>query len=180
MARLRHLATARGGLRRILVQINGLGCHDFARVIMTARGANVMRTLQLAAIVAFLGVARHQCVMRAAHIAFGRGYAILRDSHVKPFVFGDMPLINNDNSVNIRARSQANHCHKTALNEARNIARFWRGASPILGFCLCFARLCRGRLGGLPAPAWRWPALPAPQRDAGRRLLAARFLLGRR
>jgi len=80
------------GLGRILVQINGFAGHNFAGIIVAARWANMMRALQFAAIAAFLGVASDQSIMRAAHIAFGRGYAILWDSHVKPFcVWGHAP-----------------------------------------------------------------------------------------
>jgi hypothetical protein len=73
------------GLRRILVQIHGFGRYNFARIVMPARGADVMRALQLAAVIAFLGVACDQCIMRAAHVPFGRGDSVLRDSHVWAF-----------------------------------------------------------------------------------------------
>ena len=73
------------GLRRILVQIHGFGRHDFARIVMSAGWADVMRALQFAAIVAFLGVACDQCIMRAAHVPFGRGDSVLRDSHIWAF-----------------------------------------------------------------------------------------------
>ena len=76
------------GLRRILVQIHGLGGHDFARVVMPAGRAYMVRALQFAAVIAFLGVACDQCIMRAAHVPFGRGYSVLRDSHVWAFSVG--------------------------------------------------------------------------------------------
>jgi hypothetical protein len=88
------------GLRRILVLIDNFGGNHFTRVIMPARWADVVRALQLAAVVAFLGVASNQRIMRAAHVPLGTGDSVLRDSHVTTFLVGghapDLQRYSND------------------------------------------------------------------------------------
>src|SRR5690606_5886221 len=58
---------------------------DFAVGIVTARGADVMRALELAAVRAFVRVRGGQAVMRAAHVAAGPGNSVLRDGHGTTF-----------------------------------------------------------------------------------------------
>ena len=84
----------RGGLRRVLVQIDlfRYGNH-FARIIMATGTTDVVRALQLAAIWAICGVSGNQCVMCAAHVALGFGDSVLWNSHVSTSGSGDMPLI---------------------------------------------------------------------------------------
>jgi hypothetical protein len=79
---------SRRGLRRILVQIDCFARHNFARIIVAASWAHMVRALKIAAVRAFLWVASNQSIMRAAHVALRAGYAILRDSHVTPFLIG--------------------------------------------------------------------------------------------
>src|SRR5699024_964542 len=56
-------------------------CHDFAVGIVTTGRADVVRTLQFAAVGAFVRVARDQRVMRTAHVAAGPGDSVLLDGH---------------------------------------------------------------------------------------------------
>ena len=72
---------------RVVVQVDlvRLGDHFAIGVVATGR-ADVMRALQFAAVAAFVGVAGDQRIMRATHVAFGAGNAILRDSHVSTSV----------------------------------------------------------------------------------------------
>ena len=55
--------------------------NHFAAVIMTARTADVMRQLGLAAVRAFDVTNRLQSVVGAAHVAAGLGGLFLRNSH---------------------------------------------------------------------------------------------------
>lgn len=73
-------------LGRVLVQVD-LICHrdHFAIRILPARGANVMRTLQLATAGAFVGVRRNESIMRTAVVAPGFRNFVLLDSHVTTF-----------------------------------------------------------------------------------------------
>ena len=84
------------GLRRVFVfevDLVGLG-HDFARIVMAAGTANMVRALQLASIRAFGGIAGDQRIMGAAHVPLGAGNSVLWDSHVTTSVSsGDGPLV---------------------------------------------------------------------------------------
>jgi hypothetical protein len=71
------------GLRRIFVNSHVFGDrHDLASGIVAAGRADVMRSLQFAAIAAILWVSSHQSIMRTTHVALGTGDSVLRDSHV--------------------------------------------------------------------------------------------------
>jgi hypothetical protein len=83
-----------GGLRRVLVQIDLFGQrHDFARIVVTAGAAHVVRALEFTAVRAFARIASNKRVVSAAHVALGTGDSVLRDSHVSTSGSGDMPLI---------------------------------------------------------------------------------------
>ena len=115
------------GLRRVLIQIDGrVYRDDFARIIVAASAAHVVRALQLATVRAIGRVASHKGVMRAAHVATGFGGAILRDSHVLTFGSGDRPLI----LQHFSRTSRQGRAGEKPMNEARTIAGFARGASP--------------------------------------------------
>ena len=59
--------------------------NDFTVVVVAAGCTHVVWTLQLAAIWAFVWVARNQCVMRAMVVAARFGYFVLLDSHVATY-----------------------------------------------------------------------------------------------
>jgi hypothetical protein len=59
--------------------------HDFARIVVAAGRADMVRALQLAAVAAFRRVGGHERIMRTAHVAAGTGDSVLRDSHVSTF-----------------------------------------------------------------------------------------------
>ena len=65
-----------------------LGSDDFAGVIMTAGGTNMVRTFQLPAIGTFGMGFRPQGMVRAAHIALGRrGFSFWNRHGGNPFLF---------------------------------------------------------------------------------------------
>lgn len=70
------------GSGRVVVQIDRSRFGDnFTAVVVAAGRANVVRALQFAAAGAFVGVARNQSIMRAAHIAARAGHAVLLNGH---------------------------------------------------------------------------------------------------
>lgn len=74
-----------------------------------------MRALEFAAIGAFIGVTRHQCIMRTAHVAARAGYAVLLNGHIKPRVSRRPPVKAGDASLCVYA-NWAGH--------TRNVPRF--------------------------------------------------------
>src|SRR6056297_19248 len=78
---IRHIAFE--CLSRVVFQVDLVNeAHDFAISVVAAGGTDVMRALQLAAIGAFVRVARNQRVMRAAVVAARFRYFVLLDGHV--------------------------------------------------------------------------------------------------
>jgi hypothetical protein len=87
------------GLRRVLFQIDFFRQgHDFARVVVTAGAADVVRALEFAAIRAFRRVSGNKRVVGATHVAARFRDSVLRDSHVSTSGSGDMPQILHQDS----------------------------------------------------------------------------------
>ncbi|GGE09771.1 hypothetical protein GCM10011345_14550 [Gemmobacter megaterium] len=69
-------------LRRVLVQIDfACGRDHFARIVVAAGTAHMVRALQLTAVRAFIGVRGDERIMGTTHVAARTGDSVLRNGH---------------------------------------------------------------------------------------------------
>ncbi|PIL20706.1 hypothetical protein P775_09270 [Puniceibacterium antarcticum] len=80
--------------------------NHFASCVVTARGADVMRALKLAAVVTFVGVPRHEGVMGATIVATRFRYFILLDGHVSTSICYEAGMAHMPNYRSVRPHNR--------------------------------------------------------------------------